>query len=240
LAGDALWQIVVLLGGAAVGLLVLRNRIEPSEVCPTPRHRSDAWIFLLVFALLLGLWPVAARAWGSWVEASEGFYRAGSLVFGGGHVILPLLDAFTVQPGWVDSDHFLAGYGAAQALPGPLFTFAGFLGASMSIGPGAVPGGILAIVAINLPSWLLVLGVLPYWEKIRSLRSARAALRGTNAAVVGLLIAAFYDPIWAVAVTDATRFACALVLFALLRFTSIPPWLLVIGSALGGAVVWGS
>jgi chromate transporter len=168
----------------------------------------------------------------------EGFYRAGSLVFGGGHVVLPLLDAFTVGQDWVDRDTFLAGYGAAQALPGPLFAFSGFLGAAISAGPGGITGGVLALTVTFVPSWLLVLGVLPYWDRLRRLPTAQAALLGTNAAVVGLLLAAFYDPIWLVAVTDAHRLAFAGVAFALLRYAAVPPWLLVLISAGGGALLF--
>lgn len=164
----------------------------------------------------------------------DGFYRAGALVFGGGHVVLPLLDSFTVGPGWVDRDAFLAGYGAAQAIPGPLFTFSGFLGASISVGPGGIGGGVLALLSIYLPAWLLVLGALPYWERLRQLEVARAALLGTNAAVVGLLLAAFYDPIWTAAVTDAGRLAFALLIFGLLRFAAVSPWILVLLSAGAG------
>ncbi len=235
------WQILVLLMGAGIGWRCFGPKIAAKEVQPNSSQpqRSFAWLYLFAFGVLLIVWPLAGQRLGGWLEASEGFYRAGSLVFGGGHVLLPLLDGLTVAKGWVDSHTFLAGYGAAQALPGPLFAFAGFLGATMQAGPGGLTGGLLAMFAINLPSWLLVLGVLPYWERLKEVRAARAALMGTNAAVVGLLLAAFYDPIWSSAITDPHRFAFALLAFALLRFASLPPWLLVIVSALVGALLWG-
>ncbi len=236
---DAFWQVAVIAGGAAAGWVLFRGRADgPNEERPETRMRSG-WPYLLTFGVLLIALPVAGEVYpGGWVAVIDGFYRAGALVFGGGHVILPLLDSFTVGQGWVDEATFLAGYGAAQALPGPLFAFTGFLGASITAGPGGIAGGLLALVAINVPSWLLVLGVLPYWDRLRRSKTAQAALMGTNAAVVGLLLAAFYDPIWTAAVTDASRLAFALAAFALLRFAAMPPWLLVLLSAGAGAVLF--
>lgn len=229
---DAIWQVAVIAGGAGAGWLLFNKRTDGTESGPADSRSGTGWPWLAAFGvLLLGL-PLAITIFpAGWLAVGEGFYRAGSLVFGGGHVILPLLDSFTVARGWVSEDAFLAGYGAAQALPGPLFSFAGFLGTLIPAGPGGVAGGLLALVAAFLPSWLLVLGVFPYWERLRRLKSAQAALMGTNAAVVGLLAAAFYDPIWTAAVTDSTRLAFALVVFAMLRFASTPPWLLVLLSA---------
>ena len=234
LVADARWQMGVIAGGAVAGGWLFRSALPDIDTIPEEKQTVSrrGWPYLLVFALLLPALPLLRDlAPGGWLAVTDGFYRAGSLVFGGGHVLLPLLDSFTVGQGWVDKDRFLAGYGAAQALPGPLFAFTGFLGVSLNVGPGGVIGGLLALLAVNLPSWLLVLGALPYWERLRRLQSARAALMGTNAAVVGLLLAAFYDPIWTAAVTDATRLAFAFVAFALLRFGSLPPWLLVLLSA---------
>jgi chromate transporter len=139
-----------------------------------------------------------------------------------------------VGRGWVDHDSFLAGYGAAQAMPGPLFTFCGFLGASLTVGPGGIMGGTLALVAVFLPSWLLVLAAIPYWDRLRTHQAAQAALAGTNAAVVGLLLAAFYDPIWTNGITSSVRLAMGLIAFALLRFAHIPPWALVVACGVGG------
>lgn len=238
LMAEAFWQIAVIAAGALAGWLIFRKQASGPDTGVSEKPAQSGWPYLLVFgSFLMGL-PLARELNpDGWIDVVEGFYRAGSLVFGGGHVMLPLLDTFTVGQGWVEQDTFLAGYGAAQALPGPLFTFSGFLGATMAAGPGGVCGGLLALLAINVPSWLLVLGALPYWERLRRLKGAQAALMGTNAAVVGLLLAAFYDPIWSAAVTDSTRMAFAMAVFALLRFAAAPPALLVLLSAGVGAVL---
>jgi chromate transporter len=236
---DAFWQVAVIAVGALLGWLLFQGKASGQSASMTDQQTRAGWPYLVTFGLLLIGLPVAREVHpGGLVEVTEGFYRAGSLVFGGGHVVLPLLDSFTVGQGWVDQDTFLAGYGAAQALPGPLFAFTGFLGASINTGPGGVAGGVLALIATYAPSWLLVLGAIPYWERLRRLKSAQAALMGTNAAVVGLLLAAFYDPVWTVAITDSTRLAFALVVFALLRFAATPPWLLVLLSAGIGFMVF--
>lgn len=167
----------------------------------------------------------------------EAFYRAGSLVFGGGHVVLPLLQASVVPPGWVGNDTFLAGYGAAQAVPGPLFTFAAYLGAAMTPSPNGWAGAILCLIAVFLPSFLLVLGALPFWEDLRRKPAAQAALRGVNAAVVGILIAALYNPVWTAGILSAADFALGIAAFLLLFMWQTPPWLVVILSAIGGAVI---
>jgi chromate transporter len=164
-------------------------------------------------------------------------YRSGALVFGGGHVVLPLLEAETVRSGWVSQEAFLAGYGAAQALPGPLFTFAAFLGTVETPTPNGALGGMLATLAIFLPSFLLVLGLLPFWVSLRANQGVRAALAGVNAAVVGLLIAAFYDPLVTTAVNDGRDAAFALAAFALLALWRIPAWMLVLGAGLGAVLI---
>jgi chromate transporter len=239
LVSGALWQIVVIGAGAVIGWILFRHTIEEREIQPSPTGSNKGWLFLAAFVLLLLCLP-ALRAFfpNESLAVMDAFYRAGSLVFGGGHVVLPLLDAYTVQLGWVSQDTFLAGYGAAQALPGPLFAFSAFLGSSLSMGPGGIGGGILALLAIYVPSWLLVLGAMPYWERLRHVGFTRAALKGTNAAVVGLLIAAFYDPVWSTAVTDGPRLAFALGAFALLRFSPVPPWLVVLLSAGTGLLLF--
>jgi chromate transporter len=238
LTPGALWQVAVIAAGAITGGALFRRRCQPKHSVPDKEPLRSGWPYLAAFGILLVGFPIVREFHpGELIAVVDGFYRAGSLVFGGGHVVLPLLDSFTVGQGWVDEETFLAGYGAAQALPGPLFAFSGFLGASLHAGPSGVWGGILALLAIYLPSWLLVLGALPYWQRIRRMQAAQAALMGTNAAVVGLLLAAFYDPIWTAAVTDTTRLAFALIAFALLRFASTPPWLIVIASAGVGALL---
>jgi chromate transporter len=166
---------------------------------------------------------------------ADAFYRAGALVFGGGHVVLPLLQAELVPTGWVDNDVFLAGYGAAQAVPGPLFTFAAFLGASSLQGPTGVWGGALALGAIFIPSFLLVVGALPFWEVLRSHANARSALAGVNAAVVGLLLAALYHPVWTSAILGVHDFVLALLALVALVWWRLPPWGVVLGCA---AIGW--
>jgi chromate transporter len=160
-------------------------------------------------------------------------------VFGGGHVVLPLLQAEVVPPGWISNDAFLAGYGAAQAVPGPLFTFSAYLGAMMGPPPSGWIGGFICLAAIFLPSFLLVIGVLPFWDSLRRRPTAQAALRGVNAAVVGLLLAALYDPVWTSAIFAPRDFLLALAAFALLAFWKVPPWLVVVLGALSAqALAW--
>lgn len=237
----AFWQVAVIAFGGLAGWLLFKSKTKTVEERPRIQERKArfGWLYLLAFALLLIGLPIAKETYPDTLIAFiEGFYRAGSLVFGGGHVVLPLLDSFTVGQGWLRQDTFLAGYGAAQALPGPLFAFSGFLGASINAGPGGMTGGLLALIITFLPSWLLVLGTLPYWKRLRGSKSAQAALMGTNAAVVGLLLAAFYDPIWTTSITDSSRFVFALVAFSLLKFSSTPPWLLVVLSAGAGTLLY--
>lgn len=152
----------------------------------------------------------------------------GALVFGGGHVVLPLLNESVVAPGWVTSDQFLAGYGAAHAVPGPLFTFAAFLGASLQPQPNGIPGALVALVAIFLPSFLLVIGAFPFWHQLRRSPAFRGALAGTNAAVIGLLLAALYDPVWTSAVTSPIDVALVVLAFGALAVLDVAPWLVVL------------
>ena len=190
---------------------------------------------VLFFALLFGL-PAIAAASGSHVMALiSSFYRSGALVFGGGHVVLPLLQQSVVPPGWVSNDAFLAGYGAAQAVPGPLFTFAAYLGTVMAPAPHGGAGGVLCLAAIYLPSFLLLVGVLPFWDALRRRGAVRAALTGVNAAVVGLLLAALYNPVWTSAIFGPADFALGIVAFLLLALWAMPPWLVVLFGALAAA-----
>jgi chromate transporter len=189
---------------------------------------------LALFALLLLGLPVAAAVWSiPALAAADAFYRAGALVFGGGHVVLPLLHASVVEPGWLSEDAFLSGYGAAQAVPGPLFTFAAYLGAVM----GGSAMAALSLLAIFLPGLLLVLGALPFWDRLGRGTRTQAAVRGVNAAVVGVLLAALYDPVWSKGIGGPADFALALVAFALLVVWKAPPWLAVLVSAVGGAAL---
>ena len=192
---------------------------------------------LVLFFLLLALLPLLASTWPSQSLAlADSFYRSGSLVFGGGHVVLPLLEAQVLPPGWVSRDAFLAGYGAAQALPGPLITFSAYLGAVMEIPPRGWQGGMICLIAIFAPSFLLVIGTLPLWERLKRHEPARRAMLGINAAVVGLLLAAFYNPVWTAGVRSGTDFALALAALVLLASWKVPPWLVVVLGALAG---WG-
>lgn len=171
------------------------------------------------------------------MEIIDGFFRAGSLVFGGGHVVLPLLQAEVVPHGWVNNETFLAGYGAAQAVPGPLFTFAAFLGASMSGGTTGMSGGVICLLAIFAPSFLLVAGALPFWEQLRRSARMQTALAGINAAVVGLLLAALYTPVWTSAIHRPQDFGLALTAFVALMFWKLPPWLVVVCCGLAGWLI---
>jgi chromate transporter len=238
-APSALTQVLVIVLGGVAGVLLLPAEAPPDDdTLPlSVGRRTGTALLLLFFVLLVGL-PLLAVAvpWQS-VKLIDVFYRAGSLVFGGGHVVLPLLQAAVVPRGWVSNDAFLAGYGAAQAVPGPLFTFAAYLGTVMSLPPNGWEGALLCLVAIFLPSFLLVIGALPFWEDLRRRSGARAALAGVNAAVVGLLIAAFYDPIWTVGISNAADFALALAAFLLLFVWQAPPWAVVILCALGGGLI---
>ena len=191
-----------------------------------------AWV--IFFILLAGLPLLRQIAPGHALEVFDSFFRVGSLVFGGGHVVLPLLQAEVVSPGWVTNEQFVAGYGAAQAVPGPLFTFSAYLGTVMGPEPNGWPGALLALFAIFLPSFLLITGALPFWDLLRSVPVFQSALKGINAAVVGLLLAALYKPVWTSAIYSAADFGLGLVAFALLMFWRFPPWLVVVLTAFGG------
>ncbi|MCW5553336.1 MAG: chromate efflux transporter [Verrucomicrobiae bacterium] len=238
LAFPGAWiQIGVIVGGGAVGWWLYRRSIPASEpVSPADwRHHLVAAGILGVFFLLLLLLPVVASASGRKdIAVFDGFYRAGSLVFGGGHVMLPLLRAEVVPPGWVTDDAFLAGYGAAQALPGPLFTFAAYLGTAMNPGPNAWMNGLWCLLGIFLPGWLLIAGALPFWHQLRAKTWTQAALRGANAAVVGILLAALYNPVWKEGVRNAPDVAAVVLMFSVLHWWKMPPWLVVIVAAVAG------
>jgi chromate transporter len=233
----ALVQVLVILAGGVAGYLFHRDKGLPlAEGLPSgSRGRALVHLFLF-FALLAGLPVIAAVDRSHLAAVVDGFYRAGALVFGGGHVVLPLLQAATVPQGWLSNDAFLAGYGAAQAVPGPLFTFAAYLGAVMEPGPNGWIGGLIALVAIFLPSLLLVLGVLPFWEAIRVRPAAQSALKGTNAAVVGILLAALYNPVWLSGIHRTSDLVIGLGAFGLLQFWRAPSWLVVALCAGAGAL----
>jgi chromate transporter len=229
-------QVGVIVAGGLVGSAFLRADAPTEHVELGVRVKRGFAIAVLVlfFAALFGL-PVLAAAFPSQTMALvDSFFRSGSLVFGGGHVVMPLLQSEVVPPGWVSNDAFLAGYGAAQAVPGPLFTFAAYLGTVMSGEPNGITGALIALVAIFASSFLLVIGALPFWDSLRRIRSVRNALLGVNAAVVGLLLAALYDPVWTSAILSPADFGLALAAFTLLVFWKTPAWLVVILTGLGG------
>ena len=231
-------QIAAIALGACAGLWLCRGEAPPvSGHLNFPVTRLSGGIALLLFAALLLLTPVLAAASGSHTIAMfDAFYRSGALVFGGGHVVLPLLQAQVVSPGWVSNETFLAGYGLAQAVPGPLFTFAAYLGAVMNSPPNGFAGAAIALVALLLPGMLLVYGMLPFWDAMRARPAAQAALRGTNAAVVGILGAALYNPVWTSAVTSGRDFSLALAGFLLLTVWKLPSWVVVVLLAAAGAL----
>jgi chromate transporter len=231
----ALGQVGAIALGGLAGALLLRDPATDGHAASMPLtvSRREGVIALLVFFVLLAGLPLAtAQGGGQALQLFDSFYRSGSLVFGGGHVVLPLLQA-EVVPRWIGNDAFLAGYGAAQAVPGPLFTFAAYLGAVI----GGWTTAALCLIAVFLPSFLLVIGALPFWETIRRWPMARNALRGVNAAVVGLLLAALYHPVWTAGITSARDFALAVVAFLLLLMWQTPPWLVVVLSAAGAAAL---
>jgi chromate transporter len=231
-------QVGVIVGAAVIGMLLLDPAASGSaDPLPIAVSRRAAAVWLAVFVLLLLGLPLVLRAVpGEALARAAAFYRTGALVFGGGHVVLPLLQAAVVPPGWIGDESFLAGYGAAQALPGPLFAFAAFLGAAMNGPPNGIAGGLLCLGAIFLPSYLLVAGALPFWEPLRRNRRARAALAGVNAAVVGLLLAALYRPVGLSAIRGGGDLALALTaLFALMAWR-LPPWLVAAACAAAGAL----
>ncbi|MBI4294158.1 MAG: chromate efflux transporter [Betaproteobacteria bacterium] len=216
-SGQAWAQILVVALGAAAGLALCRDVKPVPGGGVQPRYGPGlGWTLLALFALLLVGLPLASAGHFGIVSVAEAFYRAGALVFGGGHVVLPLLEETVVKPGWITSDEFLAGYGAAQAVPGPLFTLAAYLGARLPDSQGGALGAAVALAAIFLPGFLLVAGVLPLWRIIASRPMASRAIAGVNAAVVGLLGAALYDPVWSSAVRGPVDLAIALVGFTLL------------------------
>ncbi|MBU6449307.1 MAG: chromate efflux transporter [Rhodospirillales bacterium] len=232
-------QIVVIALGGLAGLWLLRAApaaVFSRIVFPVSR-RVGALALLAFFLLLFGLPVLCATTGGSALALFNAFYRSGALVFGGGHVVLPLLRGAFVIPGWVGDNSFLAGYGAAQAVPGPLFTFAAYLGAVARPAPHGVAGAALGLVGIFLPGLLILIGVLPFWDGLSTRPGAQAAMRGVNAAVVGLLGAALYSPVWTSAVKTPGDFGVALLGFTLLTVWKAPPLVAVAVSALGGVVL---
>ena len=235
-------QIGAIAAGGLIGWWLLRNGPQLPEQEPLAIHLPRAWSIAALasfFVLLVGLPMLAAAVPSHALALFDSFYRSGSLVFGGGHVVLPLLQAAVVPPGWVTNDAFLAGYGAAQAVPGPLFTFSAYLGTVMGPPPNGWVGGLICLAAIYLPSFLLLIGALPFWDTLRRRPGVRSALRGVNAAVVGVLLAALYRPVWTSAILGPADFAIGILAFLLLAVWALPPWLVVIFGAVAATVVAG-
>jgi chromate transporter len=236
LAVPSAWgQIGAILVGAVIGAVFLKAESPSAQaILKLPTSRVSGITALAIFAVLLVGLPIVAVTTGDQnIRLFDTFYRVGSLVFGGGHVVLPLLQAEVVPSGWISNDAFLAGYGAAQAVPGPLFTFAAYLGAVI----GGWKTAVVCLVAIFLPSFLLVVGILPFWEGLRRRETAQAVLRGVNAAVVGLLLAAFYNPVWTSGIFTKADFGLAAVAFLLLFLWRTPPWLVVVLCAAAGQLL---
>ncbi|MGM0755488.1 MAG: chromate transporter [Bacillota bacterium] len=228
-------QIGIILVSAFMGYLIYqKHRDHHQSNTHFPISRRFAMMCLSLFFVLLILLPILREVTSiQWIAMFDHFYRSGSLVFGGGHVVLPLLEREFVPSGWVSQEAFLAGYGATQAVPGPLFTFAAYLGTVMY---GWV-GGILATIFIFLPAFLLILGTLPFWNHLRRHPKVKGAMMGVNAAVVGILISAFYQPIWTSAILKPIDFAFVSILFSMLAFWKLPPWFIVVVGAVGGRLL---
>lgn len=228
-------QVGVILIAAMIGYLIYKNSAETDEHhVQFPIAKQVSAICLGLFFGLLLLLPILREVTGSyWVAMFDSFYRAGSLVFGGGHVVLPLLEQEFVSTGWLSEEAFLAGYGATQAVPGPLFTFAAYLGTVMN----GWQGGLFATAAIFLPAFLLILGALPFWDMLRNNQKIKGAIMGVNAAVLGILISAFYTPIWTSSILEPMDFALAAILFSMLVYWKLPPWVIVICGAIGGTLL---
>jgi chromate transporter len=233
-------QIAAIALGAMAGLVLCRGTApSPSGELHFPVSNRAGILALAGFALLFLIPPLFAARGTPGFALFDAFYRSGALVFGGGHVVLPLLHSAVVQPGWVTNNAFIAGYGVAQAVPGPLFTFAAYLGAIMHPAPSGIAGAGIALFSIFLPGLLLVYGMLPFWDTLRARQTAQAAMRGANAAVVGILAAALYTPVWTSAVLTPADFALALAGFLLLIVWKAPPWAVVLLLAAAGAISGG-
>lgn len=242
-AGGSVGQIAAIVLGGCAGALLCKGAPAAAggQVPSIPVSRTVGVLFIAAFTVLLVVPPLllAGPVRSQSLALFEAFYRSGALVFGGGHVVLPLLRDAVVAPGWVSPDAFLAGYGAAQSVPGPLFTFAAYLGAVVGPSPNGIVGSVIALVAIFLPGLLLVAGVLPFWDAFRRRPAAQAAMRGTNAAVVGILAAALYNPVWTSAVTGPRDFAIAAVGFVLLVVWKLPPLAVVAAIAIATTALYG-
>jgi chromate transporter, chromate ion transporter (CHR) family len=228
-------QVGVILIAAVIGFILFKDYKDDGQKSASfPIKKSFSAACLVLFFVLLFALPAFRELTGSyWVAVVDSFYRAGALVFGGGHVVLPLLEQELVPMGWITEEAFLAGYGATQAVPGPLFTFAAYLGTVMN---GWI-GGLVATAAIFLPAFLLILGALPFWDLLRNNEKVKGAVMGVNAAVIGILISALYTPIWTSSILEPVHFALAAILFVMLVYFKLPPWVIVVTGAIGGMLI---
>ncbi|MCW7469522.1 chromate efflux transporter [Leptospira kanakyensis] len=226
---SALFQVLVLVGAGFFGVFFLKSSPNLPEEPLHKGNKNIGLLFLILFFVLLFFLPFLREIYPDQkIKLFDSFYRAGALVFGGGHVVLPLLQAEVVPSGWVNNDLFLAGYGMSNAIPGPLFAFSGYLGATSEIEPNAWSGAIICLVAAFLPSFLLIIGVLPFWENLKKNPNIRKSISGINAAVVGILLAALYQPVWTNAVFSGKDFALVASGFLLLEYWKIPSWAVVL------------
>jgi chromate transporter len=239
LAPTSLGQVLTIIIAGLIGWRFFRvEGNEPIQPLAIPISRKTGTGFLAVFFIgLVGLPLLRLAIPNHGLAMLDSFYRAGALVFGGGHVVLPLLQQDVVPTGWMTNAQFLAGYGATQAVPGPLFTFSAYLGFVAKPYPNGIVGGLLALLAIFLPAFLLVAGTLPFWNAIRVKTGFQSALAGINASVVGILVAALYNPVWTSAIRTPIDFCLALIAFGLLTIWKLPPWIVVLFSALGGILL---
>lgn len=228
MTNSVLAQVLVLFGSGLLGIFFLRSSQNlPHETAPIIK-RSTGLFFLILFFLLLTVLPILATVFDvQGLRLIDSFYRAGALVFGGGHAVLPMLQAEVISNGWVSRDLFMAGYGLANAIPGPLFAFSAYLGSVSKTQPSGLLGAFLCLSAIFLPSFLLVIGILPFWEKLRRIDKIRQAILGLNAAIVGILLAALYNPIWSSAIFTLKDFLLAAAGFTLLEFFHLQSWIVV-------------
>ena len=228
-------QVGVILIAAFIGFILFKDYKDDGQKSASfPIKKSFSAACLVLFFVLLSVLPAFRELTGSyWVAVIDSFYRAGALVFGGGHVVLPLLEQELVPMGWITEEAFLAGYGATQAVPGPLFTFAAYLGTVMN----GWFGGLIATAAIFLPAFLLILGALPFWDMLRNNEKIKGAVMGVNAAVIGILISALYTPIWTSSILKPADFALAAILFVMLLYFKLPPWVIVVTGGAGGMLI---
>ena len=239
LMGGGLSQLAILIAGATLGWLLRKPSPAPHEAALTYRTSPTVgWLALAIFGgLLLGLPAAGALTSARPILVADAFFRSGALVFGGGHVVLPLLNDEIVKPGWVRPDQFLAGYALAQALPGPLFAFAAYLGALLQPGPNGVVGSLIGLISIFLPGLLLVAGLLPFWEQLRTQTRVQAAMQGANASVVGILAATLYNPLWTSAVAKPLDLVVAAAAFSALMVWRVAPFWVVAACAMAGATI---